>query len=124
MPGNRTTNSTETGSTTGKDFSATTPPVITAALTAATPVIAGEELTRGRDSNIFNTGNKPTKKRNNYLLLIGIDYYENGLSKLNNPVRDANALLEVLKERYAFFPEDENAFELLKEQEAKSGKNR
>ncbi len=44
------------------------------------------------------------KKKNNYLLLIAIDKYEH-LEDLKNPVRDANALLEVLMDRYSFHPE-------------------
>ncbi len=42
------------------------------------------------------------KPRNNHLLLIGINAYENGITPLNNAVGDAMAVQEVLTQRYDF----------------------
>ncbi len=82
------------------------------------------EKPRGPETEADSRGG--TIETNNYLLLIAIDHYvrESGLSKLYNPVRDANALLEVLLERYCFAPENETAYYLLGDRERDSGKNR
>ncbi|HHH50042.1 MAG TPA: caspase family protein [Saprospiraceae bacterium] len=46
----------------------------------------------------------PQKKklRKNHLLVIGIDKYQNGISPLNNAVRDAKAFKSILLEKYQF----------------------
>ncbi len=51
--------------------------------------------------------------RTNHLLLIGIDDYSNGIPKLNNAVRDAIAVKEILLKKYNF--ESENVVDLLNE---------
>lgn len=42
------------------------------------------------------------KQRTNHLLVIGIDNYKNGISKLNNAVRDAKTFKEILLKNYQF----------------------
>lgn len=46
----------------------------------------------------------------NYLLLIAIDHYQQLNFRLYNPVRDADALLTVLLDRYNFKPENPASF--------------
>lgn len=42
------------------------------------------------------------KQQTNHLLVIGIDNYKNGISKLNNAVRDAKTFKEILLKNYQF----------------------
>ena len=46
------------------------------------------------------------KIRTNHLLVIAIDEYENGIQDLNNAVRDAEAVKEILWKSYQFSPEN------------------
>ncbi|MGK0363890.1 MAG: hypothetical protein ACI85O_000944 [Saprospiraceae bacterium] len=46
------------------------------------------------------------KMRTNHLLIIAIDDYQNGIQDLNNAVRDAEAVKEILWELYQFTPEN------------------
>jgi len=49
------------------------------------------------------TSEKSTHKiRTNHLLIIGIDNYQNGIDKLNNAVRDAVTVKDLLLEKYQF----------------------
>ena len=63
-----------------------------------------EELQRriGRDKNWMPA---VLPQGNNHLLLIGIDKYANGIPILNNAVRDAEAVKQVLQEQYQFDPD-------------------
>ena len=56
---------------------------------------------------------KPKKLRKNHLLIIGIDKYSNGISPLNNAVRDAKGFKKILLDRYQF--EEANVKELYNE---------
>ncbi|MEM6379210.1 MAG: caspase family protein [Bacteroidota bacterium] len=47
----------------------------------------------------------PILQGKNYLLIIAVDEYQNGISKLHNAVRDAEAFQKVLLEQYQFAPE-------------------
>jgi len=42
------------------------------------------------------------KQRTNHLLIIGIDDYQNGITPLNNAVRDAKMFSEILLKQYQF----------------------
>ena len=47
--------------------------------------------------------NTATNSRSNdHLIVIGIDQYKNGISKLNNAVLDARAIKDCLTQRYQF----------------------
>jgi len=59
-----------------------------------------DELTRGGFGSPAKP--KPKKLRTNHLLIIGIDKYRNGISPLNNAVRDAKAFKETLLSNYKF----------------------
>jgi len=59
-----------------------------------------EETTRGNFASPVKP--KPKKLRTNHLLIIGIDKYRNGISPLNNAVRDAKAFKETLLAKYKF----------------------
>jgi hypothetical protein len=59
---------------------------------------------RSTTPQIFDNPSPGTPVGKNFLLLIAIDHYQK-VPKLDNPVSDANGLLNVLLSRYAFSPE-------------------
>ena len=66
-------------------------------------------LTKGIENDSHHAEETAPPVTNNYLLLIAIDDYLTQ-PKLNNPVRDANALKEILLKRYCFAEDKMNFF--------------
>lgn len=116
MPGNRTKESL---------IPAALQPTIAAASSGEEPVPADvekalqptdvddTEKTRSTVDDMAQpeAGKATPVKGKDYLLLIAIDYYKNSNYNLANPVRDANALLEILTKRYGFAPGDYREFD-------------
>ncbi len=76
------------------------------------------EPNKGLSPRTERTGNRhPSGK--NYLLVIGIDRYTNGIPPLYNAVKDALAFKELMLEQYQF--EDANILELMNEDATKVG---
>lgn len=63
------------------------------------------EKSRKANFDIANEKNPPFKARKNHLLVIGIDEYQH-CGQLNNAVKDAKALIQVLTSHYKFETED------------------
>lgn len=102
------------------------------------PSGAEEEKFKSTVKNLFADDEDNIKRTNNYLLLIAIDHYKDAGLNLNNPVRDANALLEVLLKRFNFSSKEykqfgsegekdeyeKDTFVTLKKKELDAGKDR
>ncbi|HMQ63548.1 MAG TPA: caspase family protein [Flavilitoribacter sp.] len=69
--------------------------------------------------NRTNFGPNQYPKGKNYLLVIGIDEYNNGIPRLNNAVKDAQAFKDLLLDSFQF--EQENVLFLSNERATKEG---
>lgn len=74
---------------------------------------AAIQLCRGVETEADHAIQTAPMVTNSYLLLIAIDYYEDADCFLYNPVRDANAFLLTLLDKYNFKLEDEHAYTTL-----------
>jgi len=59
-----------------------------------------------RDLYIDEQAELLSQMGNTHLFIIGIDAYKNGISPLNNCVRDAEKLTKILTEKYHFLKEN------------------